>query len=338
MHRSIECGVTSPSYRRAARPQIQPRFQFKGISQLVALPFSLRSRTIAQASDDSDGDEINIEELKKWLGIRPSRPRSRPPEQYDVELSADIEDGPPLNSMDPSNMDDLSEIRGLQRPLTPPNSPSGSSTSMSSNFAANSRGSSANPPPPSFDPRRALGQFTTGSNQSNNKKSGRPSPWTEWSASGPDAEWDDWSGTPVADLDDEEDIAELREQVIKKRQARRGKRTVVRDEYLRPIVDGQGIRNRLAFDERETEERVFIEAITNQYESREALKYGGTLIAVPLVVGFIVSRLVAQPLWAWAEQMDPMAFAVRDEQKVEGAQEIHREELRLRLVSLELLL
>ena len=37
----------------------------------------------------------------------------------------------------------------------------------------------------------------------------------------------------------------------------------------------QGIYNRLTYDEREAEERVFVEAVTNQYESREALKYGG---------------------------------------------------------------
>lgn len=38
----------------------------------------------------------------------------------------------------------------------------------------------------------------------------------------------------------------------------------MRDEYLRPIVDPQGIYNRLAYDEKEVEERVFVEAITNQ--------------------------------------------------------------------------
>jgi hypothetical protein len=39
----------------------------------------------------------------------------------------------------------------------------------------------------------------------------------------------------------------------------------------------QGIVNRLAIDEAEVEERVFVEAITNQYESREAVKYAGEL-------------------------------------------------------------
>lgn len=46
------------------------------------------------------------------------------------------------------------------------------------------------------------------------------------------------------DLDDEEDVAELREQIIERRRRRQGKRSRVRDEYLRPIVDAQGIYNR----------------------------------------------------------------------------------------------
>ena len=165
----------------------------------------------------------------------------------------------------------------------------------------------------------------------------------------------------------------------------------------------QGIVNRLAVDEAEVEERVFVEAITNQYESREAVKYAGTflrymryipggtlaqnapgsgwaglrsqrgrmgglaarvagaepapapllpapppppphtasrppprpagtLVAVPLLVGFLVSRAVAQPVWSYAEGLDPRAFAPSDIQKVEGAHELHVEELRLRMV------
>jgi hypothetical protein len=40
----------------------------------------------------------------------------------------------------------------------------------------------------------------------------------------------------------------------------------------------QGIVNRLAVDEAEVEERVFVEAITNQYESREAVKFAGVFV------------------------------------------------------------
>lgn len=61
---------------------------------------------------------------------------------------------------------------------------------------------------------------------------------------GVDEDWDAWSGSVTPDLDDEDDIAELKEQIIQRRIRRAGKRSRVRDEYLRPIVDAQGIYNR----------------------------------------------------------------------------------------------
>jgi hypothetical protein len=156
----------------------------------------------------------------------------------------------------------------------------------------------------------------------------------EWSSTGPEDDWDEWSGTPiVTDLDDSEEVAELREAVIRRRRSRMGERSTVRDEYLRPIVDPTGIYNRVALGEKEAEERVFVEAITNQYESREALRYAGVLIGIPLVAGFAVSRIVAQPLWDFAQELDVNAFALSDEQKVEGAEAMHREEVKIRLAA-----
>ena len=156
----------------------------------------------------------------------------------------------------------------------------------------------------------------------------------EWSSTGPEDDWDEWSGTPiVTDLDDSEEVAELREAVIRRRRSRMGERSTVRDEYLRPIVDPTGIYNRVALGEKEAEERVFVEAITNQYESREALRYAGVLVGIPLVAGFAVSRIVAQPLWDFAQELDVNAFALSDEQKVEGAEAMHREEVKIRLAA-----
>lgn len=173
----------------------------------------------------------------------------------------------------------------------------------------------------------------TPTDQPNGQNLSKPDRLSDWARSGAaDKDWDDWETSPaVADVEDVEDAAELREQVIERRRARRGRRTTVRDEYLRPIVDVTGIYNRLAISEKEAEERVFIEAITNQYESREALKYAGILFIIPFSVAFVVSNLVAKPLWAYAEKINPEAFALRDEQKVEGAEAMHREEIRLRL-------
>lgn len=153
----------------------------------------------------------------------------------------------------------------------------------------------------------------------------------EWS-NGLEQDWDEWSGTPmVTDLDDSEELAELREAVIRRRRSRRGERSKVRDEYLRPIVDATGIYNRVAIGEKEAEERVFVEAITNQYESREALRYAGVLVGIPLIIGFLVSNAVAKPLWNYARKVDPNAFALTDEQKVAGAEAMHREEVKLRM-------
>ena len=54
-------------------------------------------------------------------------------------------------------------------------------------------------------------------------------------------------------------------------------------------------------------------------------------MAIPLVTGFIISRLLAVPIISSAESFSTDAFAVSDRQKVEGAREVHREELRLRM-------
>ena len=54
-----------------------------------------------------------------------------------------------------------------------------------------------------------------------------------------DGDWEAWEGVNVADLDDITEVAELREAVIERRRLRGGRRSKVRDEYMRPIVDAQ---------------------------------------------------------------------------------------------------
>lgn len=54
-------------------------------------------------------------------------------------------------------------------------------------------------------------------------------------------------------------------------------------------------------------------------------------MAIPLVTGFIISRLLAVPIISSAESFSADAFAMSDRQKVEGAKEVHKEELRLRM-------
>ncbi len=48
-----------------------------------------------------------------------------------------------------------------------------------------------------------------------------------------------------------------------------------RDEYLRPMIDLTGVQYRLGFRVSEAEERIETEFETNQWESREAVKFAG---------------------------------------------------------------
>lgn len=55
----------------------------------------------------------------------------------------------------------------------------------------------------------------------------------------------------------------------------------------------------------------------------------GVLLGVPLVVGFIISRIFAEPFYEVAQRYNPEVFALTDKEKVEGAREVHKHELRL---------
>ena len=57
----------------------------------------------------------------------------------------------------------------------------------------------------------------------------------------------------------------------------------------------------------------------------------GFLLGVPLLIGFTLSRLVADPFYEFVLAFDANAFALSDRVKVEGAQEIHLHEMRLRM-------
>ena len=131
-----------------------------------------------------------------------------------------------------------------------------------------------------------------------------------------------------------------------------------RDEYLRPMVDVTGIKYRLGLDTADTEARIREEFEENQLESRAAVRFAGAaaapcalppgsaalspaearrragagvLVAVPLLVGLVVSRLLAEPFFEVAQRYNPDVFALTDRKKVEGAKEVHKHELRLRM-------
>ena len=67
-----------------------------------------------------------------------------------------------------------------------------------------------------------------------------------------------------------------------------------------PLPLQQGIVNRLAVDEAEVEERVFVEAITNQYESREAVKYAGGCCRCCCRCAWVCCVCCACSGWVWA--------------------------------------
>lgn len=54
---------------------------------------------------------------------------------------------------------------------------------------------------------------------------------------------------------------------------------------------------------------------------------------MPLIIGFVVSRTLAEPTFVLMERFNPEFFELSDRQKVEGAHEVHVHELRLRMGS-----
>ena len=57
----------------------------------------------------------------------------------------------------------------------------------------------------------------------------------------------------------------------------------------------------------------------------------GVLAVVPIAVGFVVSRMLADPFFALAQQYNPEVFTLTDREKVEGAHEVRKHVLRLRM-------
>lgn len=90
----------------------------------------------------------------------------------------------------------------------------------------------------------------------------RGAAWEDWE------DWDpDWDGPPGDSAPPDH---------FRKNNPRRGMGSKTpRDEYLRPMIDTLGIQYRLGFKQVEAEERVQTEFETNQWESREAVKFSG---------------------------------------------------------------
>lgn len=48
----------------------------------------------------------------------------------------------------------------------------------------------------------------------------------------------------------------------------------------------------------------------------------GILLGVPIAVGFVVSRIFAEPFYEVAQRYNPQIFALSDREKIEGAKEV----------------
>ncbi|CAL5223632.1 g6176 [Coccomyxa viridis] len=170
---------------------------------------------------------------------------------------------------------------------------------------------------------------------SNGKPPSSPSPGVPPSSS--EGDWGGWGGWGDDDPDiDWVDLSKVRrngsrEAARARRRKAKDTNKVGRDEFLRPMVDTTGIRYRIGFSEEEVTEEIREEFEENQQESWEGLRFGGILIAVPIMVGFIVSRIFAEPFYEVAQRYNSQVFALSDREKIEGAKEIHKHELRLRM-------
>ena len=101
-----------------------------------------------------------------------------------------------------------------------------------------------------------------------------------WGGPWVDEDWDGWGD------DVQQDQPRSTRERFKPRPPPRvltGRNGVPRDEYLRPMIDPQGIAQRLSWSGKDSEEQVQAEFELNQYESREAVKFTGAQGTPPLI-------------------------------------------------------
>ena len=57
----------------------------------------------------------------------------------------------------------------------------------------------------------------------------------------------------------------------------------------------------------------------------------GIMLVVPLLTGWILSSIIANPIFTAITNWNPHAFEISEKQKVEGAKEVHKAEMRMRM-------
>jgi len=94
----------------------------------------------------------------------------------------------------------------------------------------------------------------------------------------------------------------------------------------------QSIAGAFDLDQVRTEDSMTDEALTNKAESREAVTFVARLIVIPIVAGALVGRALADPILSFTLGNNPEAFAMTGRQKIEGAQHVHEEEAKVRML------
>jgi len=104
-----------------------------------------------------------------------------------------------------------------------------------------------------------------------------------------------------------------------------------RDEFMRPIADGVGVRLRLGPDPGAAEDEYGEEALANAAESGAGAAFAGGLLALPLAAGFAAGHLLGAPALEVARAQDPRVLAPTPRQRGEGGRALREHEVRLRM-------
>uniref|UniRef100_A0A7S3UBX4 Chloroplast envelope membrane protein n=1 Tax=Picocystis salinarum TaxID=88271 RepID=A0A7S3UBX4_9CHLO len=147
-------------------------------------------------------------------------------------------------------------------------------------------------------------------------------------------DWEDWlddefrseteeAGTPTKRDDGGSTWADWAKQP--RRPSRR--RPASRDSFL---MGDSGLASKFDPDPDAVEGALMFEARVNRFESRESVKYVAMLFAAPILTGFLVNHLVADPILQVYGKTHPKVFEMTSNQKVRAAKKIHMEEKRIK--------
>jgi len=145
----------------------------------------------------------------------------------------------------------------------------------------------------------------------------------------------EWGREQQEDWDPEEGLDEevlngLADQAEGQLRQRQGPYNTPRDKWIAPLLDFRAVTGAVDPDQERTEDQLQGEALANKDESQNAIRYAIQLVTIPLMAGLILSRLLADPVLSFTLQNNPLAFALTDRQKIEGADKVHIEEARVR--------